>query len=154
VAEDPARAGAPTAAPKATPRPSLVRTGDGERILVVDDDHMILQFVGRTLERAGYRVATASGGEAALNAYLEGRSDPFRLVLTDVLMPGLGGVDLALRLLDRDPAVRLVFMSGHVWTEPAQGAFRGAVFEVLKKPFRPEGLLQVVRRTIDRPAAT
>lgn len=124
--------------------------GRGERVLIVDDDRMILEFVSRSLERAGYRTHAVASAEAALDAYVAASSDPFRVVLSDVLMPGIGGVDLAHRLLNRDAGVRVVFMTGQVSLESVQDRFRGSSFEVLQKPFRPEGLLRVVRAAIDR----
>ena len=76
---------------------------------------------------------------------------PLRLVLTDVLMPGIGGVDLVGRLLKRDPATRVLFMSGHVAGDFPEQVFGGRRFELLAKPFRPEGLLRAVRAALDRP---
>src|SRR5262249_11169930 len=86
----------------------------GERILLADDEPEVLQFIGTTLEHAGYRVESHSGGQTALDAYFAAASDPFQLVLTDVVMPGLNGLELVRRLLKRDPAVRVLFLSGHV----------------------------------------
>jgi signal transduction histidine kinase/FixJ family two-component response regulator len=140
----------PVAAPQEAP------SGDratGERVLVVDDDPMILQFVGRALERAGYRVEAVASGEAALDAYQKGRNDPFRVVVTDVLMPGLDGLDLAQRLLNRDPSVRVVLMSGQTSADSVCGRLSGATFDLLRKPFRPAGLLRAVRAALDSTAA-
>jgi CheY-like chemotaxis protein len=122
----------------------------GERVLVVDDDPGILQFVGRTLERAGYRVQAAATAAAALEAHAAAGDDRFRLVLADVIMPDVGGVELAHRLLNRDPGVRVVFMTGQVSVDFVQRNFHGPAFEVLHKPFRPEGLLRAVRAALDR----
>jgi signal transduction histidine kinase/CheY-like chemotaxis protein len=124
----------------------------GERVLVVDDDAMILQLVSTTLERAGYRVQAVGGGEEALKAYAAAGRDPFRLVLTDVLMPRLGGLELARRLLGRDAGARVLFMSGQVSADFSPADFAGHGFELLHKPFRPEGLLRAVRHALDRPA--
>jgi signal transduction histidine kinase/CheY-like chemotaxis protein len=147
-----ARLVVPTAA---APAPAAVAPSAGEvvrgdKVLVVDDDPMILQFVSRTLERAGYRVKAVASAEAALESYAAATGDPFRVVLSDVLMPDVGGVDLAHRLLNRDPGVRVVFMSGQVSMDFVQQTFRGSCFEVLPKPFRPEGLLRAVRSALDR----
>jgi signal transduction histidine kinase/DNA-binding NarL/FixJ family response regulator len=133
---------APPSAPSARPR--------GERVLVVDDDAILLQFVTRTLERAGYRTHPTATGDEALRAHELAGGDPFRLVLTDVLMPGLNGVELAHRLLRRDAGTRLVFMSGQVSMDYIQQAFQGVACDVLTKPFRPEGLLRAVRAALER----
>ncbi len=129
----------------AAPRPR------GERVLVVDDDVEVLHFVATTLERSGYRVESFSSALAALDAYSSAlASDPFRLVLTDVVMPDVGGVELVRRLLRRDPAVRVLFLSGHVSSDFPQQDFANHAFELLPKPFRTEQLLRAVRSAIDR----
>jgi len=124
----------------------------GERVLVVDDDAMILRFVCATLEQAGYRVQAAAGAEEALAHYTAAASDRFRLVLADVFMPKVTGVELARRLLVRDPGVRLLFMSGKLTRDFDGPDFAGHGFEFLSKPFRTEGLLRAVRGAIDRAA--
>jgi two-component system cell cycle sensor histidine kinase/response regulator CckA len=122
----------------------------GERVLVVDDDPRVLQFISTTLERAGYRVHSTGCGSEALAAYTASTPEPFRLVLSDVLMPRMSGVDLARRLLHHDAGVNLLFMSGHISTEFAQENFGNWNFELLQKPFRPDGLLQAVRNALER----
>lgn len=124
----------------------------GERVLVVDDDAMILRFICATLEQAGYRVQAASGAEEAVAQYTAAASDRFRLVLADVFMPKATGVDLARRLLGRDPDVRFLFMSGKLTRDFDGPDFAGRGFEFLSKPFRTEGLLRAVRGAIDRAA--
>lgn len=132
----------------APPCPALL----GDKILIVDDDPMILQFVTTTLERAGYRVQAVASADEAVQRYAGAVDDPFRLVLSDVFMPQTNGVELAKRLLAHDGNVRVLFMSGQAAEFP-QEAFAPAQFEVLSKPFRPEGLVRAVRAALDRPAA-
>lgn len=122
----------------------------GERILVVDDEPEVLQLVSTSLERAGFRVEAVASGEAALQAYFAQPGDPFRMVLTDVVMPGMGGVELVRRLLRRDPAVRVLFMSGHVSSDFTQQDFANHAFELVAKPFRPEQLVRAIRAGLDR----
>jgi signal transduction histidine kinase/ActR/RegA family two-component response regulator len=127
------------------------KAGSGDTVLVVDDDPMILQLVSATLEQAGYRVQAASNGEDALRAYQSAPPDrPFRLVLTDVYMPRISGLDLARRLLRHDAAVRLLFMSGQAPPELSQQDLGGQHIDLLAKPFRPESLLRAVRQALDR----
>src|SRR5262249_40571034 len=95
-----ARVVLPVSDPAGTPAEAATAPAatTGEKVLVVDDDPRVLQFVASTLERAGYRVhAVGSAGEA-LDRYDAEGADPFRLVLSDVLMPEVNGVDLARRL--------------------------------------------------------
>jgi CheY-like chemotaxis protein len=122
----------------------------GERILVVDDDPGVLNVVSATLERAGYRVQSAAGGMEALERYATTVPRGFELVLCDVVMPQLSGVDLARCLLEQDANANVLFMSGLVSAEFAQSEpFRGR-FGVLAKPFRADGLLRAVRTALDR----
>jgi CheY-like chemotaxis protein len=137
-----------------TPAASLVSDKQppqrGERVLVVDDDPLILQLITRTLERAGYRVVTTANPEGGLAAYTAAAADPFRLVLADVVMPSGSGVDLAQKLLSHDSGVRVLFMSGQVAADYARQDFATSHFDLLPKPFRPETLLRAVRRTLER----
>jgi signal transduction histidine kinase/ActR/RegA family two-component response regulator len=125
----------------------------GERILVVDDEPEVLRFVASTLQRAGYRIESASSGESALERYAAQGNDPFRLILTDVTMPGIGGVGLVNRILKRNPAAHVLFISGQVSPEFTRQDLAIHRFELLSKPFRPDQLLRAVRAAIDRPAA-
>jgi len=126
------------------------QTGKGDRILVVDDDASILRMICATLVRAGYRVEAATSAEEALTCYAMAAHDRFALVLSDLAMPRVTGVDLARKLLSRDANVRVLFMSGQANNELTRpdGAARG--FDFLSKPFRPDGLLRAVRGAIDR----
>jgi len=123
---------------------------DGERVLVVDDDPMILQLVRTTLQRAGYRVETASSAALAMRSYTEA-AEPFRLVLSDVTMPHVNGFDLVRQLQTHDASVNVLFMSGQVPTDldrPPQ--LSGLPYDLLAKPFRPDGLLRAVRSALER----
>ena len=141
----------PVNAEAATPvaRHSTQGVTRGEKVLVVDDDPLTVQLISTTLERAGYRAQAATTGTEALAAVSQG-TEPFRLVLVDVVMPGMTGFDLAERLLDRDPRLKVLFMSGCIPASFVPGNFRGWDFELLAKPFRPEVLLQTVRSVLER----
>lgn len=134
---------APAAAPKAAP------VAPGERVLVVDDDPMILQLVRTTLQRAGYRVETATSAADAVRSYTQA-AEPFRLVLSDVVMPRVSGFDLARQLQTHDAGVNVLFMSGQVVPDPAGPPPAGGTFDLLTKPFRPDGLLRAVRSALER----
>jgi two-component system cell cycle response regulator CpdR len=123
---------------------------------VVDDDPLVLQLVRTTLERAGYRVQAALSAEDALRFYAAAGADPFRLVVSDVFMPRVDGVELALRLRRRDREARLLFISGQVPEGLVPRDLPGPPIDLLAKPFRPEGLLRAVRSALaaepDQPA--
>ncbi len=129
------------AAPAVAPVPSEAA---GERVLVVDDDPMIVQLVRATLQRAGYRVATATTADEALRSFTR-TAEPFRLVVSDVVMPHVNGYDLARLLRTHDAGVNVLFMTGEA--PPPQP---GETFDLLTKPFGPEGLLRAVRSALER----
>jgi CheY-like chemotaxis protein/nitrogen-specific signal transduction histidine kinase len=141
----------PTAAATGCPAlPATMMRTEGERILVVDDDPAVLHVVRATLERAGYRVQSAASGGEALARYAAAGPRGFELVLADAVMPQLSGLDLACCLLDQDAGANVLFMSGQVSADFVQcGRLQGR-FDVLAKPFRPEGLLCAVRTALDR----
>lgn len=137
------------ARPTANARDTEGKTAS-ERILVVDDDPAVLQFTATTLERAGFRIQTAANASVALKIYGGAAADPFHLVLSDVLMPEINGIELARRLMAQDADVPILFMSGEVPTEIMQQCFGLGRFELLVKPFRPDGLVRAIRAVIDR----
>ena len=144
----PVAASSPAAAIAGRPNgggPSL-----GERVLVVDDDPMVLRLCAATLERAGYRVQTAATATEALDSYRAAAAEPFRLVVSDVAMPRMTGVDLERRLRSQDANVNVLFMSGQVSPSFPNEALGGRPYDFLSKPFRPEGLLCAVRSALDR----
>jgi signal transduction histidine kinase/ActR/RegA family two-component response regulator len=127
-----------------------VQRTHADKILVVDDDPMVRQVVAVTLERAGYRVQAVGSAEEALASYAAAPPDPFRLVLSDLVMPHMNGAELARRLLGHDANVHVLFMSGQA---DAVAGFPLPPFELLTKPFPTEGLLRAVRRAISQGSA-
>jgi two-component system, cell cycle sensor histidine kinase and response regulator CckA len=123
---------------------------DNAHILVVDDEPVVRRFTCRVLEEAGYRVATAVDGAEALHLVRE-RGEPVRVVVSDIVMPRLNGVELLEALSVSHPKLPVILMSGYA---PAQLAQRGiaAPCSVLAKPFAPDVLLAEVRRCLDQAA--
>lgn len=117
-------------------------------ILVVDDEPVILRLTSSVLSAAGFRVLVAEGGAAALETWNQER-ESVRLVLTDVVMPQMSGVDLAGKLVKADPDVRILFMSGY--TEAVDPMEARRRFPLIRKPFLPEDLVRKVRETIEAP---
>jgi CheY-like chemotaxis protein len=133
----------PTDHAPVTPHPS---PGD---ILVVDDDPGVLEMVSRTLRREGYRVQTAASAAEAMAVHAASRGQPFRLVLSDVVMEPTSGVELARQLLTHDTNLRLLFMSGEgASREAVRRDFGGRGVGLLPKPFAIEGLLGAVREAL------
>jgi PAS domain S-box-containing protein len=135
----------------AEPVAAASRGGGGETILLVDDEEALRSAARRALVRAGYRVIPAVDGSDALRLYMEHTGTPFALVVTDVVMPGLGGRELVGRLKIMSPALRVLFVSGY--TEEGvrkQGVLQPGT-EFLEKPFTPEKLLRKIREMLDAP---
>jgi DNA-binding NtrC family response regulator len=97
-------------------------------------------------------VHTAADGAQAFDSYQAAGREPFRLVVSDVVMPRMTGVDLARRLRDQDATLGVVFMSGQVGPNLPNEEFAGGPCDFLPKPFRPDGLLNAVRTALDRAA--
>lgn len=109
-----------------------------QTILVVDDDYAIRKLVKIALETEGYDVLTADGAEAAMKLF---EQSLVSLLLTDVVMPNTNGPELADRLLQREPQLRVLFMSG------SDDASRG--FGCLAKPFTGAGLIRRVSEVLE-----
>ncbi len=147
------RAAAPGAAsptPPAPPAPQGKATARGsETILVVEDEEAVRSLSRRALEASGYTVLAAADGPDAVRL-LERYRGPIHLVLTDVIMPGMNGRELAQRLVQRRPGLRVLYMSGYPGDAIVhRGALEpGTAF--LQKPFMPEDLARKVREVLDQ----
>ncbi len=121
--------------------------GGGETILLVEDEESVRQLVGETLTARGYRVLEAEQGEAALRIVAE-RKDPIEMLITDIVMPGIGGRELAQKLCADDPAMKVLFLSGYTEdTIVHQGGLDpGTAF--LQKPFTLQMLVRKVQETL------
>ena len=101
------------------------------RILVVDDDEMVLQGLSASLERDGYRVSVQRSGDAAVQRLSR---DRFDLVITDVMMPGLSGIGVLERVRAMSPDTNVVVLSGYPRRDLAEEAMRKGADEFLVKP--------------------
>jgi CheY-like chemotaxis protein len=128
------------------PRIGEAATHTGATVLVVDDESAVRAIASRTLERGGFRVLEAASGPDALE--LLTREGPPDLVLTDLSMPGFGGVELARRLRERWPALGILFMSGFSVEELVRRWGMVADVELVLKPFTPVGLLDRVEQAL------
>jgi two-component system, cell cycle sensor histidine kinase and response regulator CckA len=116
-------------------------------ILLVEDENAVRLLVHRTLQEAGYKVLTARSGAEALVLAEQARAH-IDLLLTDVIMPGMSGKQLADRLAGIQPGLRVLYMSGYAQEEIAQHGVLDVDIELLEKPFTPQALLPRVRRLI------
>jgi two-component system, cell cycle sensor histidine kinase and response regulator CckA len=112
-------------------------------VLVVDDEPVLLQLVSMILKQNGHAVLSASSGVEALMVYssYQSRVD---LVLSDVMMPGMNGIELAERFRALNPNVKILLMSGYV----SGNLELPADIELVKKPFLPNQLIELVEQTL------
>jgi signal transduction histidine kinase len=140
----------PASEVKADPVPGSM--GGTERILVVEDDEAVLRAATQILARAGYRVTGVENGEDAL-ALLRDEDSAFDLVLSDAVMPLLGGPELALAVLELERRPPVILMSGYSQLERRTERDPIGVRPALLKPFDRKTLLTVVREALDSHAA-
>lgn len=129
----------------------MAETGDflDGLILVVDDEPIILRLTSSVLGGAGFRVVVAEDGAAGLAAWNRRRSE-ITLVLADVMMPVMGGLEMARRMIEIDPRVKLLFMSGY--SDVAEEVAVRQRFPFIRKPFLPEDLIRKVQQMVDSTA--
>jgi two-component system cell cycle sensor histidine kinase/response regulator CckA len=136
--------------PTVSPRPHVAAAGQ-ETILLVDDEEALRIAARRMLQRAGFTVIQASDGADALRVLAE-HTGPVHALVTDVVMPGVGGPELVRRLRDVRPDLPTLFISGY--TEEGvrtQGVLHPDA-AYLEKPFSPEDLIRKVREMLAGPA--
>ncbi len=131
------------------PLPFRAHTGS-ETVLIVEDESGVRRLLRYVLEGRGYHVLEAPNGEEALRVYQQ--SGQIDLVLTDIIMPHMGGRELADRLCNLDPKVRIVFMSGYTDDVLVRTGELGKDMSFLQKPLRPDTLASKVREALDSPS--
>lgn len=120
------------------------------RILIVDDDRALRVAMAGLLREAGYTVEQAADGPAALDAL---RARPVDLVLLDVMLPGLDGIDVLAQARGLEHFPRVVMMTADDAPETLLRAVRGQAYRYLKKPFPPATIVEVVEDALAAPAA-
>ena len=124
-----------------------------ETVLLVEDDLDVRRRAGTLLERSGYHVLDAGSGAEALVLAGE-HAGMIDLLLSDVVMPGMSGPQLADAMRVRQPSIKVLLMSGYIDGAVADAAAVGGAANVLRKPFRRAELLTRVRTILDGPPAS
>ena len=120
---------------------------NGAKILVIDDDEMILDVVGQALTRAGFDVVTANDGDAGITLFK--KENPI-LILTDISMPRMSGLDILKLIKSEDPTTQILVFSGVGTTGDVIEALRLGACDYLYKPLEIEFLIHTVKRCIER----
>jgi PAS domain S-box-containing protein len=134
-----------------SPGANRLPTGN-ETILLVEDEDQVRGLTRRTLELCGYHVLGASSGREAL-AVADGYPGPIHLLLTDVVMDGLSGREVAERIAERRPAIKVVYFSGYTDDAIVRHGVSEALVAFLPKPFTSLALAQKVRAVLDEAKA-
>jgi len=114
------------------------------RILLVEDEDTLRSVIGRVLRREGHEVVEAASAEEALESF---RDEPFPLVLTDIVMGGMTGLELLAKAKEIEPETIVVVVTSHSTSDNAIDALRSGAYDFLTKPFED---LEVVRAVVDR----
>ncbi|MBF0275178.1 MAG: PAS domain S-box protein, partial [Nitrospinae bacterium] len=130
------------------PKPYKLHEGKGETILIVEDEVTVLDIINNLLDSLGYSVLTASNGKEALKTF-HGYRDTIDLVLTDVVMPEMGGVELFRELRMKSPDIKVVMMSGYPLDDDGKKLFSEGIHGWLHKPMTLEKLARQLRKALD-----
>ncbi len=129
--------------------PSEESKGRGERVLVVEDEEGVRRFTAVALQERGYEVVEASRGEEALELF-DREGGEFDLLFTDVVLPDLSGVEVARRLLERKPELKVILTSGYVGEKARWQEIKEKGFRLLHKPYSLSDLLRTVREALKK----
>jgi CheY-like chemotaxis protein len=130
----------------------MEREGAAPRVLIVDDDPVILRLLQINFRLEGYEVDTATRGEEALE---RARSDRPDVVVLDVMMPGIDGWEVCRRLKETPEArnIPIIFLSARAQDEDRERSYALGVDEYVTKPFDPSHLAEIVRRLLAKHSA-
>jgi PAS domain S-box-containing protein len=121
--------------------------GDGEIILLVEDEDRLREAGQEILESLGYQALTAADGREALQVYQS--AEKVDLVLTDLVMPAMGGKELAQELRKIAPRVRVLAITGYTLVENVEELKRAGILDVVHKPLEVSALAEVIRQALD-----
>ena len=133
---------------KDAPAVDTLPRGNGEVVLIVDDEPSILTMTSRTLQKFGYSTLTATDGADAVAVFAEHREE-ISVVIADMMMPVMDGRAMILALKRIDPLVKIIAVSGLVHSGGVVGSFGVSAKRSLFKPFTAEALLGVVKDVLD-----
>ncbi len=133
-------------------RPAAISTKclqGSETILLVEDEEMVRKLACTVLEKNGYTVLEASNGDEALDVVQGRNGNPIHLVVTDVVMPGMSGRQLADRLVSLRPEIKILYMSGYTDDAIVHHGVLDPGIAYIQKPFTPDALASKVRDILD-----
>ena len=117
------------------------------KIMLVDDEERFLSTTKKLLEKKGYSVMTASGGEEALNVL---ESHAVHVVILDVKMPGMDGIETLKRIKQRFPLVEVIMLTGHATVESAIDGMKSGAIDYLMKPIGVDELIEKTSEAFEK----
>ena len=118
-----------------------------KKVLVIDDEPIVRISCKRTLVPEGYDVTLADSGRAGIEIL---EKDPFDLILLDLKMPDMGGIDVLKVIMERWPATKVIIVTGYSTVDTAVEALRLGAFNHIEKPFTPDSILAAVNEVFDK----
>ena len=138
----------PAGEPVAAPQPPARALGGTETILLAEDEAAVRTLARRVLEKHGYKLLLAATGRDGVQV-AEQHAAPIDLLVTDVVMPEMGGRELAQRLTARQPGLKVLFLSGYTDDAIVHHGVLDAGVAFLQKPFKPDDLVRKIRAVLD-----
>lgn len=118
-----------------------------KRVLIVDDEPSALAILERSIDQKEYEMVKAYSGEHALELFCE---KPFPVVVTDVAMPGISGIDLLVELRKREPDVLVLIMTAYADLTSSINAIRSGAYDYIVKPCKPEFIIKALERAFEK----
>ncbi|WP_025898245.1 response regulator [Sneathiella glossodoripedis] len=115
------------------------------RILLAEDDNSVRHFLARSLELAGHEVLAFADGEDALPALKAG---PFDILVTDIVMPRMGGLELAMKAQEANPGVPIIYITGFSAVSVEEPEAQSGISQLLSKPFHLSSLVEAVHKAL------
>ncbi len=126
---------------------TIIPKGGGETILIIEDNHSVRDFLNRALIELGYKVLTAKDGKEGLNIF-DGKYGEIGLIITDMIMPEMGGIELSREIKRKKPSVRILGITGYDFSAKKEEIINAGIEEMLQKPFNLEELAQTVANAL------
>jgi two-component system response regulator PilR (NtrC family) len=117
-----------------------------EIIHIIDDEPIIHEVLGDLLTSEGYSVEISSGGKEALKKF---DSQSYDLILLDLLMPGMDGIEVLHKIKEKDPEAQVIIITAYASVESAISAMKSGAFDYVQKPFKHDELLMTIKRAIE-----
>jgi DNA-binding NtrC family response regulator len=115
------------------------------RLLVIDDEAIVGKRLQQVFGKLGFTVAVYENGVPALEAFMK---EPFDIVVTDLKMEGMDGIEVLKRIRQFQPATRVIIITGYAQPETSEEALRLGVFDFIPKPFRLEQLKEAIFKAV------